>query len=1008
MKTQSKNVWLQRVGYVIAILAPFAVLGLRWPAALFIERHTHLILFVLPILLAAYFGGFRAGLLATGVTAGLTGWAPASALHGFDITSAHDRMLWGVFLSNGILISVLSGLLHHHRRRAEQASALQEQLAHIASSLPGALYSFKRDADGRPSFLYINQSFAEMLGFESAREMYNAEAALERIHPDDAPSFNESILQSEKNLTCWHRIFRIVRPNQPPGWFEAFSMPTRQPDGSTIWTGFLHDITKQKLAELTLEDLSQRWRFAIERSGIGVWDWDIGADKMEFSPTWKAMLGYENDEIGTGVTEWKSRIHPDDAERLAQLAQNEWSGVSSEPNVEYRLRHKDGSYIWVLSRRMAVAWGADGKPTRFVGTHTDITAIKQSTEALQNSEARLRAYIENSPVALFILSPDGRYLDCNLAAVNLLGYTREKVREMRVGEFSVYPERAGAALDHLNNAGSFRSAHDLVRQDGRVLRVDTHAARLPDGNFMVFHIDISAEYEATRALRLQSAALEAAANSIVITDPRGTITWVNTSFCNSTGYKREECIGKNARNLVKSGMQEPELYKKLWTTISSNRVWRGQLINRKKNGEQIAEEMTITPVQDEHGVLTNFIAIKQDITERLAMEQQLLRTQRLESVGRLASGIAHDLNNILTPVLMAPPLLRDAVKDPETQSLVDSIEASVTRGAAIIRQLLLFGRGIDGPRKPVSMCALVREMAKIAEETFPKNIRIKTETPNDMALVMGDSTQLHQVLMNLAVNARDAMPDGGEITFRITITDLSPAKAETIPGATPGPHVRVDVQDTGYGIETRHLDKLFDPYFTTKQPGKGTGLGLSTSMGIVRAHDGFITANPQLGRGTTFSVWIPITSADQIPPALEPQSDIPRGHGEHILVVDDEPEVRNVLCRILAQNSYHCTCCATATAALELLAKPGPPVRVLLTDILMPEMDGRALARAVHKRYPDIPIVTMTGYDANQDEVDNEQETGILIALQKPLGVKDLLTALHRVLHPAASGPGGK
>lgn len=997
-----------RLGYVVALLGPCVHLYLHLPTASFLEQHSHLILFVMPIVIAAYLGGFRAGLLATGVTAGLTAWAPNWALQGFDITSAHDRILWIVLLANGILISVLSGLLHHHRQQAEQVNTMQRQLAYIAGSIPGALYAFRRSADGTPSFLYVNQSFAEMLGFKSAREMQDGVAALKRIHPDDAPSFNESILQSEKDLSYWHRTFRVIHPNQPLAWFEAFAMPARQPDGSTIWTGFLHDITKQKLAESQVEDLSQRWRFAIERSGIGIWDWSAQSNKMDFSPTWKAMLGYTNDEIGSEVAEWKSRIHPDDVERLAQLESNEWNSISSEFNVEYRLRHKNGSYIWVLSRRMAVAWGEDGKPTRFVGTHTDITAIKESAEALQDSEARLRAYIENSPVALFILSPDGRYLDCNLAAVKLLGYTREKVREMKVGEFSVHPERAGAALARLNQVGSFRGAHDLVRQDGRVLRVDTHATKLPDGNFIVFHIDISAEYEATRALRLQSAALEAAANSIVITDPRGIITWVNSSFCKTTGYRREECIGKNSRDLVKSGMQEPGFYKTLWTTISNNQVWRGQLTNRKKNGEQVAEEMTITPVRDEHGVLTNFIAIKQDITERLAMEQQLLRTQRLESVGRLASGIAHDLNNILTPVLMAPPLLRSAVKDPETQALVDSIEASVTRGAAIIRQLLLFGRGKDGPREPVSMRALVREMAKIAEETFPKNIRIKTELPNDMSLVMGDSTQLHQVLLNLAVNARDAMPNGGEILFRVTIADLAAQKAGATPGATPGPHVRVDVQDTGHGVDPRHLDKLFDPYFTTKKQGKGTGLGLSTSMGIVRAHGGFITANPLPDRGTTFSVWLPVTSADQTPRAPESSSEMPRGHGEHILVVDDEPEVRNVLCRILSQSGYHCACCATGPAAIELLAQPGPPVRVLLTDILMPEMDGRALARTVHTRYPDILIVTMTGYDANQDTADNGQELGILAALQKPLSARELLTTLHRILHPAPSGSAGK
>lgn len=998
------------LSYLIAIAGPLLVVTLNYPPTLFIEGHTHLILFAFPIILAAYWGGGRSGLLATATSAILAAWALMPPLGSLSINSPHDRMLWLVLTGNGVLMSLIAEGLHRDRRKAERAVALEQQLNTIARTLPGALFVFERDQNGNSSFPLTNENLARVLGFKDVRALDDVESAFGHLHPDDAPGYYESVLASERELSPWRYSFRVIHPDRDPIWIEAFSTPERLSNGATRWAGFAHDITEQKLAEEKAETLAERWQFAMEASEIGVWEWDITQNRILFSPSWKHMLGYTTDEFTDDPALWFSLIHPDDAERVSINAKKSWDDANPEGPFEYRLRRKDGSYIWVLSRRMVAARDAAGKPTRFVGTHTDVTALKQSAEALVSSEARVRAYFENSPIAIFILSPDGRYLDCNLKALQMLGYSRAEVQTMHVGDFGVHPERARAALAQLNQGVTVRVSHDLLTRDGQIVRAESHGAKLPDGNFVVFHIDVSAEHEATKSLHLQSAALEAAANSIVITDARGKITWVNSAFCKSTGYTRGECIGKNSRDLVKSGAQGPDFYKALWSTISNNRVWRGQLINRKKNGDRVTEEMTITPVRDEHGVLTNFIAIKQDITERLEMEQRLYRTQRLESVGRLASGIAHDLNNILTPVLMAPPLLREAIKDPEMQSLVDSIEASVTRGAAIIRQLLLFGRGKDGPREPVSMRTLMREMEEIARQTFPKNISVTNEAADDLALVMGDSTQLHQVVMNLAVNARDAMPNGGQLSFRTSTVSISQKKADGIPGAAPGPYIRIDVKDTGSGVDPKHLDKLFDPYFTTKKSGEGTGLGLSTSMAIVRAHEGFITATSQPGHGSLFSVWLPALSSGAFAPRAHPQSAMPRGSGEHVLIVDDEPDIRNVLCRMLQQNGYNCTCFPNGADALEFLTKPGPPVRILLTDILMPKMDGRTLSRLVHERYPDVLIVTMTGYDTSQDEVEAEgaQGSGVLAAMQKPLSAKEVLTTLHQLLHPAQSGAGEK
>ncbi len=279
------------------------------------------------------------------------------------------------------------------------------------------------------------------------------------------------------------------------------------------------------------------------------------------------------------------------------------------------------------------------------------------------------------------------------------------------------------------------------------------------------HRDITRRKRAEEELRLESAALEAAANAIVITNRAGIIQWANPAFTNFTGYAIAEAAGRNPSELIKSGKHEPAFYKNMWDTILGGQVWHGEITNRRKNGSCYTEEMTITPVRDQRGEITHFVAIKQDITEKKMLESRLLRSQRLESVGRLASGIAHDLNNILAPMLMSAPVLRDAIKDPDIRQLVDTIESSAVRGAGVIKQLLTFSRGLEGERVPVQLKSLVLDMLNIIRETFPKNIVAAREAPANPWLVRGDATQLHQILMNLCVNARDAMLNGGKLTL---------------------------------------------------------------------------------------------------------------------------------------------------------------------------------------------------------------------------------------------------
>jgi PAS domain S-box-containing protein len=388
-----------------------------------------------------------------------------------------------------------------------------------------------------------------------------------------------------------------------------------------------------------------------------------------------------------------------------------------------------------------------------------------------------------------------------------------------------------------------------------------------------------------------------------------------------------------------------------------------------------------------------------DITERKELETHLLRTQRLESVGRLASGIAHDLNNILSPMLMVPPLLREAVKDPELLKMVDLVDTNAQRGSSIIKQLLTFGRGMEGERVPVQLRSLVSEMSGIIRETFHKSITVHQETPRDIWLVSGDATQLHQVLMNLCVNARDAMPDGGTLTLKLENLEFDESFARMTPGAKSGRYVCLSVTDTGQGIAPEHLDKIFDPFFTTKEVGKGTGLGLSTVLGIVQSHEGFIQVHSQPGRGTQFKIYLPACETAGVPSAAETNKSVPKGNGELVLVVDDEKSVRDVTRKLLERNGYHVIEAAEGAEGITQYVAHQKEVQLVLTDLAMPIMDGPAFIRVLRRLNPQVPLIAMTGYQSKSSlpadlGVPNEDR------LSKPFNGVVLLRALHRLLHP--------
>jgi PAS domain S-box-containing protein len=504
-------------------------------------------------------------------------------------------------------------------------------------------------------------------------------------------------------------------------------------------------------------------------------------------------------------------------------------------------------------------------------------------------------------------------------------------------------------------------------------------------------------------LRKLSRAVEQSPTLIMITDTAGLIDYVNPKFEQVTGYAAEDVIGENPR-ILKSGRMLPQEFERLWKTITAGDEWHGEFQNRKKSGELYWESASISPIRNAEGKITHYLAVKEDITEKKKLEAQLLRAQRMDSIGALASGIAHDLNNILSPILMAAPLLRGRLPPSAFDTLVTTIETSATRGAEIVRQVLTFGRGVQTERLPVQIRNLIHEIHMIGLETFPKSITLGVSVAKDLWTVLGDATQLHQVLLNLCINARDAMPDGGLLSMHAKNVEVDENFASMAAGARPGRYVMIEVNDTGCGIPADVLDKIFDPFFTTKEIGKGTGLGLSTVAGIVKSHHGFLNVKTRVGKGTTFEAYLPASlSVEQ--EKSEPRKVLPTGRGELVLLVDDEASIRGVAKAVLESHGYQTLAASDGAEGIATYAQHRGAVSAVVTDSMMPGVDGVALVRALRKMTPDLKIIASTGR-GEKTHMGDFKAMRVDAILTKPYTAETLLVTLDGLLHHIESGAG--
>jgi two-component system cell cycle sensor histidine kinase/response regulator CckA len=599
---------------------------------------------------------------------------------------------------------------------------------------------------------------------------------------------------------------------------------------------------------------------------------------------------------------------------------------------------------------------------------------------------------ENCPDTPFILI-SGRFGE-EIAVEALKAGATEYVLKQRLERLAPAVRRAlGEAENRLARkraeAALQKAYEDLER------RVQERTAELRSANESL-QTEIAERRVREKKIAEQAALLDHARDAIQVRGLDDRVVYWNRSAERIYGWSSAEAIGRDIVDLCYGG--DRSQFEKAKEGLYEKGEWSGELRHRTKDGSERIVDASWTLVSDEEGRPQSVFVINTDITEKKRLETQYLHAQRLESIGTLASGIAHDLNNVLSPILMAIQLLQVRFNDEDSQRLLSVLQANAERGAEMVGQVLSFARGVQGERIALQLSHLIREMVKTLRSTFPKSIEIRTSLAEDLPAVSGDATQLHQVLMNLCVNARDAMPCGGRLTIGAGQVNIDRTLAIMNIAVKPGQHLLITVSDTGIGIPPEIIDKIFEPFFTTKETGKGTGLGLSTVIGIVRNHGGFVSVSSEMGKGTRFEVYLPIVDMEHLRKGDESRVEIPLGHGELILVVDDEAAIREITRQTLESSGYRVLTANDGAEAVALFAEHKEEIKGVLTDTMMPYMDGPTTIRALQKLDPGVKIIATSGLDANGNIIENVSP-GVKAFLTKPYTAEKLLRTIAGMLN---------
>ncbi|GBE92021.1 PAS domain S-box protein [Nostoc cycadae] len=752
--------------------------------------------------------------------------------------------------------------------------------------------------------------------------------------------------------------------------------------------------------EETLRESEQRLQLALSIGNIGTWEWNFKTNQVIWSESLFTLFGVTPDTFDVSYENFINLIvYPEDRELLHQSVLRAIDQQVPH-NLEFRFIYPDGTVGWSVCKGQILYDNTTNQPLQMIGVNIDITERKQS-------ELEIRKFVslaDNSTEFIGMCDMNFVPFYVNEAGKQIVGLEDlQQYKETPVREF-FFPEDQDFIINEF---------FPRVLHEGRAeVEIRFRHFKTEEALWMIYSVfsvkdmndqliglatisrNITERKQAQQKIREQAALIDIATDAIFVRDLENRILFWSRGAENLYGWTAEESVGKLTYELfhVESLSQMAAGVK---TTLEQG-FWQGELEKTTKTGRKIIVASRWTLVHNQFGQSQSILSVNTDITDKKQLEQQFYRAQRLESLGTLASGIAHDLNNVFAPIMMISQLLPSRCKnvDAQTQQLFKTLETSSKHGADLVKQILTFARGTEGKTILLQPGHLLQELAKVIQQTFPKSIEIVKNIPTKtLWMVQGDPTQLEQVFMNLAVNARDAMPNGGMLTITAENRVIDETYSRMRPEAKAGGYILVTVSDTGTGIPPEILERIFDPFFTTKEVGKGTGLGLSTVLGIVKNCGGFLEVSSQVDKGTQFQVFLPRGEGIVIETTNE--TDLPRGKGELILVVDDEAVVRQTTQETLTDYNYKTLVANDGIEAIAFYVEHQPEISAILLDIFMPNMDGLTAIRTLRTLNPKVKIIAVSGLPSNEQKA---IAFGANKFLSKPYTATDLLNTLSDVI----------
>ncbi len=729
---------------------------------------------------------------------------------------------------------------------------------------------------------------------------------------------------------------------------------------------------------------------------------DADAVTLWGNSAWRARFG--------GIDEHRSdlfsKIHPEDQAGV----EREWNRLLEEGKplraLECRCMLDSGEWVYLQSNVDEVP---ESDPRRFWIVSRDITERKRAEEALREERNRAREYLNVAGAILLALDEQGRVTLLNRKGRETLGFeTEEELLGREWFETCLPPassDRVRAVFKRIL-AGEYEGFEyvedDVLTRAGEIRTISWHTALLYDAEGSAIGTvssgqDVTDSKRAERQNALLAAAVDQADESIVITDSDATIEYVNPAFERVTGYSRAEIAGKNPR-ILKSGNQDRAFYEEMWSRLTKGEVWTGHIVNKRKDGSEFEEEASISPIKDARGRITNYVGVKRDVTHEVELESQLRQAQKMEAIGTLAGGIAHDFNNLLQAMLGYALLAkRRTAEDKQVSASLQQVIEAGNRATELVSQILAFSRRTERRFLPVQMDAIVREAVKLLRPSLPSTIDLRVDIDPKCRAVIGDTTEMHQVVMNICTNAYQAMREtGGVLEISVDETAVDTVRAASHALLEEGDYIRVVVRDTGCGMTPETLERVFDPYFTTKEAGEGTGLGMATVRGIVEGGGGAVTVDSAPGEGTSVEVLMPIPRWRDLPAdgAIAEAGDV-RGT-ERVLFVDDEPMLVELVKQDLQELGYSVEARTSGVEALQAFRSDPSRFDVVITDQTMPNLTGIELSRQLLQLRPDVPVVLCTGFS---DLVDDKvaRKAGIRELVPKPVLCSDLAAAIRRV-----------